>query len=122
MLRQFSGAVLLTTRPAGKPFAGYWEFPGGKIETSETAEQALTRELQEEISIYAEEFHFAWTETHRYPHADVALHFYWVSQWQGIPRPLEGQQLMWITCEQAWPYPILPATVPLLEQIRNYRA
>ena len=106
----------------GKPFQGYWEFPGGKIEPGESASQALVRELREEISIEIEQQRFAWTIEHRYPHAHVALHFHWVTRWQGNPHALEGQQTLWVGCDQAWPYPILPATLPLLAQIRNYTA
>lgn len=122
MLHRHDRAVLMTSRPMGKPFQGYWEFPGGKIEPGESASQALVRELREEISIEIEQQRFAWTIEHRYPHAHVALHFHWVTRWQGSPHALEGQQTLWVGCDQAWPYPILPATLPLLAQIRNYTA
>lgn len=122
IVRRPDGAVLMGTRPMGKPFEGYWEFPGGKIESGETAADALRRELIEEIGIDVVRQEFAWIIEHRYPHAHVALTFHWVTDWAGSPRALEGQQVLWITPGQAWPYPILPATVPLLGRIRNYKA
>jgi 8-oxo-dGTP diphosphatase len=122
ILRRPEGAVLLSTRPPGKAFEGWWEFPGGKIEPHETLEQALIRECQEEIGVQVSKLAFAWTIGHTYPHAEVALHFYWVTHWSGMPKPIEGQQLLWVAADQAWPYPILPATVPLLKRIRNYKA
>ncbi|NBO81642.1 MAG: NUDIX domain-containing protein [Betaproteobacteria bacterium] len=122
MLRRPDGAVLLATRPPGKAFEGWWEFPGGKIESYETPRQALIRECQEEIGIRALELTSAWTIRHSYPHAEVELHFHWVNRWIGTPKPIEGQQLLWVGIDQAWPYPVLPATVPLLQRIRNYKA
>ena len=122
MLVRPDRAVLMTTRPAGKPFAGYWEFPGGKIESGESAGEALTRELREEINVEIAQQRFAWTVAHRYPHAHVELHFHWVTHWRGEPQALEGQQTLWVESDQAWPYPILPATLPLLGRIRNYTA
>ncbi len=119
MLRRDDAAVLLTTRPIAKPYQGFWEFPGGKVEQGEPAEQALTRELTEEIGITATAVRFAWTVSHDYPHAYVDLHFYWVDAWEGAPCPLESQQLLWVQPSDAWPYPVLPATVPLLPRIRE---
>lgn len=120
MLIRPDHAVLMTSRPTGKPFEGYWEFPGGKIEADESAAQALVRELREEINVEIDTQESAWSVAHSYPHAHVQLHFHWVTQWRGEPHALEGQQTLWVGRDQAWPYPILPATVPLLERIRNY--
>jgi 8-oxo-dGTP diphosphatase len=122
MLRRIDGAVLMTSRPAGKPYAGYWEFPGGKIEPGESAVQSLQRELREELDLHATTLSVAWQCDHVYPHAHVRLLFYWVTQWHGQARGLEGQQLVWVGLHEAWPYPVLPATVPLLEKIRNCTA
>ena len=119
MLRRADGAVLMTSRPLGKPYAGYWEFPGGKVEAEETPEQSLVRELKEEVNLQATVMHPAWQCEHVYPHAHVRLLFYWVTQWQGSPHGLESQQLLWVAPGHAWPYPVLPATVPLLEKIRS---
>lgn len=121
MLRRNDGSVLLGSRPDGKPYAGYWEFPGGKIEHNEGHIEALKRELREELGIATEKGKFAWTIDHRYAHAHVRLHFYWITQWSGEVRRLEGQQTAWVGPQDAWPYPVLAATVPLLGRIRDYR-
>ena len=120
MLRRADGAVLICSRPLGKPYPGYWEFPGGKIEPGESPEQSLVRELQEELGLHATGLLPAWECEHVYPHAHVRLLFYWVIRWEGQAQSLESQQLTWIGPADAWPYPVLPATVPFLEKIRNY--
>jgi 8-oxo-dGTP diphosphatase len=119
MLRRSDGAVLMASRPIGKPYAGYWEFPGGKCEPNEDAVQALRRELAEELGISVNDTSFAWVLEHNYPHADVRLHFHWVTDWESAPRALEHQQLLWVGHQDAWPYPVLPATVPLLTRVRE---
>lgn len=119
MLVRGDGAVLMASRPQGKPYEGYWEFPGGKLEASESASAALARELQEEIGIDVRRDAFAWDIEHAYAHAHVRLHVHWVLDWQGEPHCAEGQQLHWITPRDAWPYPVLPATMPYLARIRQ---
>lgn len=113
------GQVLWACRPEGKPYAGYWEFPGGKLEQGETVWQALVRELQEELGIVATHggpwFHLE----HDYPHAQVRLHFYRVWAFEGEPQALENQRLEWATLgaqlsDSSTLSPILPATEPLL--------
>jgi 8-oxo-dGTP diphosphatase len=121
MLRAANGAVLMSSRPFGKPYQGYWEFPGGKVEPGEPVANALARELMEEINVQVVRSDFAWHAEHAYAHAHVRLHFYWITQWQGEPQAQEAQQTRWIGADDAWPYPILPATLPFLERIRNYR-
>lgn len=106
----------MASRPAGKPFQGYWEFPGGKLESGESPAHALARELLEEINVQVLESVYAWSLDHAYAHAHVQLHFHWVTKWQGEPRALEGQQVLWVAPCEAWPYPVLPATVPLLHR------
>lgn len=107
------GRFLLTSRPAGKVYAGYWEFPGGKLEPGETVAQALRRELHEElgISIGAPE---PWKiELMDYEHARVRLHFCKVFDWQGDFEMREGQRMAW----QRLPvqvHPVLPGTIPVL--------
>jgi len=107
------GRFLLTSRPAGKVYAGYWEFPGGKLEAGESVEGALRRELHEElgIEIGAAE---AWkVEVVDYPHARVRLHFCKVRSWQGTFEMREGQRMAWQTLPVDV-MPVLPGTVPVL--------
>ncbi|HUN91231.1 MAG TPA: NUDIX domain-containing protein [Burkholderiaceae bacterium] len=109
-------AVLLADRPAGKPYAGYWEFPGGKIEKGETPAVALARELHEELGIEVEAADcLPWVVyEHDYPHAYVRLHFQRVTRWRGEPRPREGQRLMFLAPGAPPPQPLLPAAQPAL--------
>jgi 8-oxo-dGTP diphosphatase len=107
-------AVLLADRPTGKPYAGYWEFPGGKVEAGESIAAALARELSEElgISIAAS---LPWvTFEFDYPHAYVRLHFERVFDWRGTPHAREGQRLVFHRLDQPAPGPLLPAAVPAL--------
>jgi len=119
ILQRADGALLLTTRPPGKPYAGYWEFPGGKIETGETVEHALRRELMEELGITIGAV-TPWKVTeYDYPHALVRLHWCKVFEWQGRLEMREGQTMCW----QAWPVstwpaalqPLLPGAWPVLQ-------
>jgi len=113
---------LLAKRPQGKPYAGYWEFPGGKIETNETVHQALERELEEELGIRIGQSH-AWNMIeHDYPHAYVRLHLCLVKVWQGQARGLEGQELHWQTMraiDLIAVEPLLPATITIIEMMRQ---
>jgi 8-oxo-dGTP diphosphatase len=100
VLVRADGAFLLTSRPEGKVYAGHWEFPGGKLEPGESVEQALRRELHEELGF-------------SYPHARVRLHFCKVFEWAGAFEMREAQQMAW----QQLPVqvrPVLPGTVPVL--------
>lgn len=108
------GNFLLTSRPVGKVYEGYWEFPGGKLEPGETVEQALRRELQEEIGITIGQVQAWRVEMVDYPHALVKLHFCKVFEWSGEMQMREGQSFVW----QALPVsvqPILPGAVPVLD-------
>lgn len=89
------GHILLARRPAGKPLAGQWEFPGGKFEPDESPVEALSRELHEELGIELDEAHPWITRTHAYPDSTVRLHMYRVTGWHGEPHGREGQQLSW---------------------------
>jgi 8-oxo-dGTP diphosphatase len=107
------GRFLLTSRPEGKVYAGYWEFPGGKLEAGETVVQALRRELQEELGItigHAEPWKIDLMD---YPHARVRLHFCKVWQWTGDFEMREGQTMAWQTLP-VQVAPVLPGTVPVL--------
>ncbi len=108
------GRFLLTSRPAGKVYAGYWEFPGGKLEAGETVEQALRRELQEEIGVTIGTAHPWKTTLVDYPHGLVRLHFCKVHEWTGELQMHEGQQFGWQTLPVVCA-PVLAGTVPVLE-------
>ena len=114
ILLQTDGQFLLTSRPAGKVYAGYWEFPGGKLEAGESVEQALRRELQEELGITIGAVQPWKVELVDYPHSLVRLHFCKIGDWTGELQMLEGQSFAW----QSLPVtvqPILPGTIPVLE-------
>lgn len=114
------GAFLLTSRPPGKVYEGYWEFPGGKVEPGETVEQALRRELQEEIGLTIGAVEPWRVERVDYPHALVCLHFCKVHAWSGELHMHEGQQHAW----QQLPVsvqPVLPGTVPVLRWFAEER-
>ena len=108
-----AGRFLLTSRPAGKVYAGYWEFPGGKLEPGETVEAALRRELHEELGITIGAAEPWQTELVDYPHARVRLHFCKVRQWRGEMQMREGQQMAWQQLPVAVA-PVLPGTLPVL--------
>ena len=107
------GRFLLTSRPSGKAYAGYWEFPGGKVEAGESIEQALRRELQEEIGVTIASAEPWKVEMFDYPHALVRLHFCRVHRWSGDFEMREGQQMAWETLPVR-SAPVLPGTVPVL--------
>ena len=115
------GHFLLTSRPPGKVYAGYWEFPGGKIEPGESVVQALQRELHEEIGIHIDGAIPWQVETVDYPHALVRLNFCKVFAWQGELEMREGQSFAW----QSLPVqvaPVLPGTLPVLRWLAAERS
>ncbi|MGC4077053.1 MAG: NUDIX domain-containing protein [Rubrivivax sp.] len=107
------GRFLLTSRPEGKVYAGHWEFPGGKLEAGETVEEALRRELHEELGITIGPAEPWKIELMDYPHARVRLHFCKVYAWQGEFEMREHQQMAWQTLPVDV-VPVLPGTVPVL--------
>jgi 8-oxo-dGTP diphosphatase len=120
LIRPADGALLLSTRPPGKPYAGFWEFPGGKIEAGETVEQALRRELTEELGIVIGAAE-PWRVTeHDYPHALVRLHWCKVGRWEGDFEMREGQSMRW----QQLPLdvtPVLPGALTVLRWLADER-
>ncbi|HEX5388558.1 MAG TPA: NUDIX domain-containing protein [Burkholderiaceae bacterium] len=114
ILIRADGALLLSTRPEGKAYAGYWEFPGGKIEAGETVTEALRRELIEELGVTIADAHEWKVTEHDYPHALVRLHWCKVFDWSGAFEMREGQQMAW----QSFPLtvsPVLPGAYPVLD-------
>jgi 8-oxo-dGTP diphosphatase len=120
VLLQANGLFLLTSRPEGKVYAGYWEFPGGKLEPGETVEQALRRELQEELGITIGAAQVWKTQMVDYPHALVRLHFCKVWDWRGDLQMREAQSHAWQTLPVAV-VPVLPGTLPVLACLAEER-
>ena len=115
------GRVLIAQRPEGKSMAGLWEFPGGKVEPGETPEQALIRELREEIGIDVTEnclapFTFA---SHRYDDFHLLMPLYVCRVWDGMVVAREGQTLKWVRALDLKDYPMPPADIPLIAMLRD---
>ena len=116
------GRVLLARRPEGKPMAGLWEFPGGKVEPNETPEAALIRELEEELGIHT------WNSclapltfaSHAYDDFHLLMPLYLCRKWQGRPEGREGQALAWVRPGRFGEYPMPPADLPLVAQLRDF--
>jgi 8-oxo-dGTP diphosphatase len=111
------GSFLLAQRPAGKVYAGYWEFPGGKVEPGEPLAAALKRELHEELGIEVEIAHPWIVRNYTYPHATVRLNFFRVRGWRGEPHGREAQQFAWQRISAISVAPLLPANAPVLRAL-----
>lgn len=116
------GRVLLSRRPPGKPMAGLWEFPGGKVERGETPEAALVRELREELTIDVSAhclapFTFA---SHAYDDFDLLMPLYLCRVWRGIPSQGEGQEMAWVRVGRLSEYAMPPADKPLVAMLRDW--
>lgn len=117
VLQRNDGTFLLAQRPPDKIWAGYWEFPGGKVEPGETAHDALVRELREELGITVETAYPWLTRVFTYPHATVKLNFFRVTAWSGELHPHEGQEFSWQSPTKVLVNPILPANAPILRAL-----
>jgi 8-oxo-dGTP diphosphatase len=117
MLRA-DGSFLLAQRPAGKPYEGYWEFPGGKLEPSESVADALARELHEELGVTIADCEPWHVLEHDYPHAYVRLFFCKVTRWSGEPIGREGQAFSWQT-RPVDVRPLLPAAMPAIDWLAS---
>ena len=116
------GRVLLARRPEGKAMGGQWEFPGGKIDPGETPERALIRELKEELGVDVTESCLAPLAfaSHDYDHFHLLMPLYAIRQWRGRPEAKEGQTLVWASKEKLNSYPMPPADIPLVAQLRDW--
>jgi len=116
------GRVLLARRPLGKKFAGLWEFPGGKVESGETPEAALSRELLEELRLDIRESCLAPLAfaSHAYPDFHLLMLLYLCRGWDGTPAPVENQELVWITPARLGDYPMPEANRPLAALLRDF--
>ena len=116
------GRVLLSRRPEGRPMAGLWEFPGGKVEPGETPEEALIRELAEELGICTVESCLAplTFASHSYDDFHLLMPLFACRRWEGTPRPREGQELKWVRPEKLREHPMPPADIPLIPALRDW--
>ncbi len=117
VIERADGSFLLARRPSGKVYAGFWEFPGGKVEPGESVMAALARELKEELGVTACGIYPWITRLYTYPHGTVRLHFHRVVGWSGEPHPHEGQDLAWHRIGQPELQPMLPANGPVLKAL-----
>ncbi len=116
------GRILLTQRPEGKHMGGMWEFPGGKVEAGESADDALRREMMEELGVdlcesCLQPFTFV---THDYDDFSLLLLLYIARRWEGIPQSKEGQAMKWVYAHEMKSLPMPPADVPLVAMLRDY--
>jgi len=118
VIQRNDGMFLMAQRPSDKAYAGYWEFPGGKVEKGESSYHALARELREELDIGVETAYPWLSRVFTYPHATVRLNFFRVTQWQGEPHGREGQLLSWQRLPRLSVSPVLPANDPIMRALQ----
>ncbi len=119
IVRDADGRVLITDRARAKSMRDYWEFPGGKIRGGESAGDALSRELGEELGIEVRCSEFLVTLEHDYPEMRVEIDFFLISEWRGTPLGLEGQSLRWLRPPDLAVETLLPADAPLIELLKG---
>ena len=121
VIQRADGAFLLARRPAGKVYAGYWEFPGGKVEAGEQAAAALGRELHEELGIETAASCLAPIAfaSHGYERFHLLMPVFACRKWAGMPQPREGQALKWVAPTELSRFPMPPADLPLIGLLRD---
>jgi 8-oxo-dGTP diphosphatase len=111
--------VLVGKRPHGKPYGGYWEFPGGKIEPNESGKNALIRELHEELGIDVTSAHSWFEHTHTYPDKTVFLEIWLVEKFSGEPHGKENQSLRWVTLPEVLELQLLEGNWSIMDRIKT---
>ncbi|PKE32686.1 8-oxo-dGTP diphosphatase MutT [Rahnella sp. AA] len=119
IIRNSAKEIFITQRDASSHMAGFWEFPGGKIEAGETPEQAVIRELQEEVGIDAEAPVLLKTLEHRFPDRIITLYFFLVEEWQGEPYGKEGQPKRWVKQSELKAEEFPPANEAIVNALKN---
>jgi len=119
IIRNSAKEIFITQRDASSHMAGFWEFPGGKIESGETPEQAVIRELQEEVGIDAEAPVLLKTLEHRFPDRIITLYFFLVEEWQGEPYGKEGQPKRWVKQSELKAEEFPPANEAIVNALKN---
>lgn len=113
------GKLLVAERPEGKPYSGYWEFPGGKVEDNEDVEQAIKRELQEELGIDVTRAERWFEHLHAYPDKTVLLELWRITEFTGEPTGMENQVLRWASYEEILHLPLLEGNFAIMSQIKS---
>ncbi|MEY8711065.1 nucleoside triphosphate hydrolase [Mangrovibacter phragmitis] len=119
IIRNQNAEIFLAQRSAGSHMANMWEFPGGKIEQGETPEQALERELMEEVGITPTGFSLFEKQEHQFPDRHVSLWFFLVEQWDGEPWGKEGQPSRWVAQQALEPEQFPPANAPVIAKLQQ---